>query len=308
MPKKKENTGLIEDVTQYCHELIERIKDDEKIMAYESIRLKVNYLKELTEDTDEQLQISKDEEAKIGHKTTDSSFFGYKTHLAMTSERIITGATVTSGEKHDGKELQKLIEKSKENGIEIEAVIGDGAYAEKENIIYAKEKGIKLVAKISKTVSYGNARKMEGFEYNKDAGRYICPNGTMSIRVAKNGVKKAKEEGAVLRETHYFDIEKCKHCRLREQCGFKENQKTKTYTVTLRKDEVHQTHLDLQKTEEYQALAKNRYMIEAKNAELKSRHGYSQCSYSGVLGMRLQAAMAIYATNMKRIVKLIDQK
>lgn len=117
---------------------------------------------------------------------------------------------------------------------------------------------------------------MEGFEYNKDAGRYICPNGEMSIRVARNGVRKAREEGAVLRENHYFDIEKCKHCPLRKQCGFQENQKTKTYTVTLRKDKVHQTHIDLQETEEYQALAGNRYMIEAKNAELKSRHGYSQ--------------------------------
>lgn len=110
--------------------MIELIKKDEKIITYEHIRLKVNYLEELTEDTDEQLQISKDEEAKTGHKTADSSFFGYKTHIAMTPERIITGATVTSGEKHDGKELQKLIEKSKENGIEVEAVIGDGAYAE----------------------------------------------------------------------------------------------------------------------------------------------------------------------------------
>jgi hypothetical protein len=35
----------------------------------------------------------------------DSSFFGYKTHLAMTEERIITAAVVTSGEKGDGPEL-----------------------------------------------------------------------------------------------------------------------------------------------------------------------------------------------------------
>ena len=49
----------------------------------------------------------------------------------MTPERIITAATITSGEKHDRKELRKLVEKSQANGIEVEAVIGDGAYKEK---------------------------------------------------------------------------------------------------------------------------------------------------------------------------------
>ena len=62
------------------------------------------------------------EDAKIGHKTADTSFFGYKTHIAMTEERIITAATVTSGEKTDGKELPALIQKSREAGMEIETV------------------------------------------------------------------------------------------------------------------------------------------------------------------------------------------
>ncbi len=52
----------------------------------------------------------------------------------MTPERIITAATITTGEKHDGKELINLIEKSKNNGIEVEAIIGDGVYSGKENL------------------------------------------------------------------------------------------------------------------------------------------------------------------------------
>lgn len=58
----------------------------------------------------------------------DTSFFGYKTHIAMSEERIITAATVTTGEKNDGKQLERLIEKSKESGMEVETVIGDAAY------------------------------------------------------------------------------------------------------------------------------------------------------------------------------------
>lgn len=40
----------------------------------------------------------------------------------MTEERIIAAATVTSGEKTDGKELPTLIQKSREAGMEIETV------------------------------------------------------------------------------------------------------------------------------------------------------------------------------------------
>ncbi len=101
-------------------------------------------------DTEYEIEYSKDKDAKVGHKTADSIFFGYKTHIAMTPERIIIQRIVTSGEKHDGKQLQKLIEKSQSNGIEVEAVIGDVVYSEKENIEYCEDNNIKLASKLSK--------------------------------------------------------------------------------------------------------------------------------------------------------------
>ena len=58
----------------------------------------------------------------------------------MSDERIITAAIVTTGEKSDGKYLQELIEKSQETGMEIETVIGDTAYSEKDNIRICKRK------------------------------------------------------------------------------------------------------------------------------------------------------------------------
>lgn len=78
----------------------------------------------------------------------------------MTPEKIITSATITTGEKHDGKELINLIEKSENNGIEVEAIIGDGAYSEKENLNYCNENEIKNVSKLSKMVTHGNSKKM----------------------------------------------------------------------------------------------------------------------------------------------------
>ena len=76
----------------------------------------------------------------MGHKTANTSFFVYKTHIAITPERNITSATITTGEKHNEKEIINLIEKSESNGIEVKALISDVAYSEKEILDYCNEK------------------------------------------------------------------------------------------------------------------------------------------------------------------------
>ena len=116
-----------------------------------------------------EIEYSKDKDAKVGNKTADTSFFGYKTHIAMTPERIITAATITTGEKHDGKELKKLVEKSRANGIEVEAVIGDGAYSEKENIEYCESNNIKLASNNKELIT-----EVESYFFNIEKCKH-CP-------------------------------------------------------------------------------------------------------------------------------------
>ena len=53
---------------------------------------------------------------------------------------------------------------------------------------------------------------------------------------------------------------------------------------------------------------KERNKIEAKNSELKNRHGYDVASSSGLVCMEMQGAMTIFAVNLKRIIKLISAK
>lgn len=307
MPQKPSYSkqGLFEEVTKYCQDVINVVSSEAKLMIKENIKETINFLQEIVDDTNEQLTYSKDEDAKIGHKTADTNFFGYKTHIAMTEKRIITAATVTTGEKHDGKELQALVEHSKANGAKVEAVIGDGAYSEKDNIEYANENEFKLVAKLSRTVVEGNKHKVE-FDYNKDAKRYVCLAGHMAIRVALHGKKKSEDGDTPLYETHYFDVEKCKNCPFKDKCGYKGGA-SKTYSVTIKKAQIHEDYQTKQDTQEYIDLAKNRYMIEAKNAELKSCHGYDHCTYNGLKGMKLQAAVTLFAVNLKRILKLKDE-
>lgn len=312
MPIKltQSQVGLYENVIEYCQKVINTIKTDENLVARPNIAENINLLQETIDDTNEELLISKDEDAKVGHKTADTSYFGYKTHIAMTPERIITAATVTSGEKPDGKELQALVNKMESNGVEVENIVGDGAYSERDNIKYAKENDIKLVSKLNNCVSGNNKLRKTNLEfyYNKDAKMYVCPNGEMAIKKANHGKKKIHGENEPLYVTYFFDTNKCKVCPLKDKCGFKDNQNTKSYSVKIKMADIHQEHKNKQETQEYIELAKERYKIEAKNAELKNEHGYAHASYAGIHGMTLQAGVSIFVVNLKRVLRLKNEK
>ncbi|MBP3920697.1 MAG: transposase [Bacilli bacterium] len=302
MPKKREASGLLENQIKYTKELLDVLKEDGRFEKLPEIKEQIDYLEETLNDTEIELEYSNDQDAKIGHKTADTSFFGYKTHIAMTPERIITAATITSGEKHDGKELTDLIEKSESAGIEVEAVIGDGAYSEKDNLDYCSENGIKNVSKLSKSVTHGNGKNKNDFEYNKDAGMYVCKAGHMAITKRKTGSKNKNEQV----ESYFFDVEKCKHCPFKDGC-YKDEAKTKTFNVKI-KDDTHIAQMDYMETEEFKKLYKERYKIEAKNAELKNNYGYDKANACGKLGITIQGATTLFLANMKRIIRLHEEK
>lgn len=298
MPKKNNDNDLEKEL-EYSKNLEQRISKDEFISSIPAVQEKLNLLKETIEDASENCILSKDLEAKTGHKSSDSSFFGYKTHIAMSEERIITAAVVTSGEKGDGPELPKLLEISKENGIEVDTIIGDTAYSGKENLELANQQNINVVAKLNPSITQGCRKEEDTFDYNKDADRFICPAGHMATQKA---LRVKTSAGKSDREVYFFDIEKCKTCPLKNGC-YKDGAKTKSYSISI-KSNLHQAQIDFQKTEYFKEKAKERYKIEAKNSELKNVHGYKRAQSYGINNMEMQGAMAIFTVNLKRIIKL----
>lgn len=301
----KNTEDSLEKELEYCEQLITVIKGNEELCSYPKVQEKLNRLEETVNDDIEHLETSKDQDARTGHKTADTSFFGYKTHIAMTEERIITAATITSGEKTDGKELPELVRKSRETGMEVETVIGDKAYSEQKNIEAAEEGGYELIAKLNGIITQGNRTKEDLFEFNKDAGMYQCKAGHLAVKKYIDYRKKDKKNKNP-RMVYHFDVEKCRCCPYREGC-YKEGAKTKTYSETLISN-AHSKQAEFQETDYFKEKMKERYKIEAKNSELKHRHGYDVASSSGLIGMEMQGAMAIFAVNLKRIIKLMGEK
>jgi hypothetical protein len=224
----------------------------------------------------------------------------------MSPERIITAAVVSTGDKADNNFTQELIKQSIENGYDVDELVGDGAYSGKKDLEYAKENNIKIVSKTNEFVYNGNPHTSRciGFTFNKDAGMYVCTAGHMATKKVRNGGK--KNPGKAQQTTFFFDVNKCKMCQLRDGC-YKNGSKSKSYTYR-KPSKIHQDQVDFQNSEEFKIKYKERYKIEAKNSELKHSYGMAKTHTSGLFGMQLQAAVAIFTSNLKRIIRIEEQK
>lgn len=299
-PKKLNNPSLNE-IISYCEEILDVVTAESKLQLSQSILEKSNFLREGISDTETALKEVAEPDAKVGHKAKDNPFFGYKTHIAMSENRFITSAILTTGEKPDGQELQLLIEKSVANGMTVEEVIGDTAYSGKDNLDYAKGKAIKLISKLHPVISQGSRQGEDKFSFNKDAGLYACPAGHLAIRKAKT---EKKDQNKNQRRKYYFDVEKCKNCIQREGC-YEPDAKSKTYSVSIIST-LHQEQMHFQETDYFKERYRQRYMIEAKNSELKNQHGYGVAISGGLFGMRIQGAISIFNVNIKRILTILQ--
>lgn len=296
MPTKNTDDDIACELN-YCNKLLNTIEHCENISQVPAVNEKLNLLKECVEDVVERFTISTDKDARIGHKTEDSSFFGFKSHLAMEEEsRIVTAAVVTGGDCGDGPQMQTLIDKTINAGIEVDKVIGDTAYSGKYNIEEAAQKGITVYAKLHPHC-YGTRQNDQEFVFNKDANRYICPAGHMAI---KRKLEKRKN-GHNNRIRYIFDEKKCSVCKLREAC-LQKGAKHRVYNVVT--DDFPIKRQLFEQSDDFKQIYSERYKIEAKNAELKNVYGYDKALYYGIDAMQLQSATTIFIANLKRIIKL----
>ncbi len=298
LPSKNEDNDLEHEIS-YTLTLVEYLENNISQIYYPGIMEKLNLLRETLDDIADHYTTSTDTDARTGHKSKETSFFGFKTHLAMTQERIITAAVVTSGEKADGPQLPALVEISKANGIQVDTVIADSAYSGADNLKLAGEEKLSLVSKLNPSISQGYRKEEDTFDFNKDAGMYVCPAGHLAIRKSLHSREKEKK---TTKWVYYFDVNKCKVCSRKEGC-YKSGAKSKTYNVVVKTD-TQLAQMEFQQTEEFKEKYKERYKIEAKNAELKQVYRYDRAISYGLDAMSMQGAMAIFAANIKRILKL----
>ena len=308
MPQRNNPDYDLNTEVEYCLQLIDYLRKNVATQLQSKVQERCNILEESLQDLEADGEIALDKEARIGHKSPTRTFNGYKTHLGVDKDsRLITAAIVTTGEKADGPELQGLIEQTEAVGAEVNAVIGDTAYSLTDNLAMCKEKNIPLYSKLHPIISDGTRKDNQGFYLNKDSDLMVCPQGHQALR--KTQIKHTqtnKDNGKTYtndRYVFYFDIEKCKTCPLREGCY--SGGKYKTFSVSIEK-EAHKEQRAFQKTDEFKEAYRERYQVEAKNGELKTRYGYDKAESYGLQRMQLQSSVAVFVCNMTRILRKIQ--
>ena len=98
-PEKPAETATIEEEIEYTNILATALEGRLGHKTTQKLLTRINEL--LNDDKIKIVQSASDEDASVGHKSIDSSFFGYKSHLAMTDERLISGIEVTTGRSAD---------------------------------------------------------------------------------------------------------------------------------------------------------------------------------------------------------------
>lgn len=297
-----------------CRSIIDVIEDnfsDLESTLPELLSSQINNLRETMDDIIDHYYVSEDRDARVGHKTDTDSFNGYKTHIAMNDDRLITAAIVTTGEKSEGDFLEDLVSQSRMNGAEVDTVIGDGAYSTTSCFRVSEENGFELISKQARTDNTIIDKCAEyGFDYNKDSDMIVCPAGHQAIR-RTDGKQSTK---------YYFDKKVCTICKFRETCKAMDHvtHNVNPDTASRCKSRVvpriefcrpyERLRRDItQESPEFKEKYKLRYKIEAKNAELKNNHHYGKTISKGIRSMTLQAAVSLFVVNIKRIETLMRQ-
>lgn len=307
-PEKPEETAELKEEIKYTKKLLKAIEEKMTEQTNEKIKRKYRKVKEMLQNSQiVKIQSAVDVDARQGSKSEDNDFFGYKSHVAITPERIVTGLEITSGEAPDGKFLPNLVEKSEQSGIKVKEVIGDKAYSGKTNLEYGKDKNIKIIARMNEVITKGRKPKNDGFEYIKDADTLRCPMGHLARSKTFVEGKRYKDGYRNPKKIYNFDMKDCKICPRRRECLGKTQDRGKRYSVKILTN-IHKEQEEFEKTEYFnEKLKKERYKIEAKNAETKIAHGLNRAKSVGLSSMRIQSYLVHITTNLKRIIKKMDE-
>lgn len=207
-------------------EYLETVMEQAEKYAGENTAYAITEAKEVLSDEkfilQKGLRSLSDKDARVGNKSKTKQYLGYKTEFAMTAdERIITAADVHNGAYVDGKEFNKLLDRTIESGVNVAEVYGDKAYFRKDILEKLDEMKIKGYIPVSASVYKIDE---ELFFYNKDSDQWFCFMGNHTVSCKKTKNKNGR--GEIFDQLSYlFKKEQCAECLHRDICMGKSSEK-----------------------------------------------------------------------------------
>ena len=104
---------------------------------------------------------------------------------------------------------------------------------------------------------------------------------------------------------YYFDILKCRKCKHSALCGYRKGQQAKTYGVII-KTEQQEKQLKAQQSGKFKEEYGIRFIVEAKNSEIKNSYHLDRAISYGLDAYTMQGAVAFFTSNLVRITRIMD--
>lgn len=244
-----------------------------------------------------------DKDARVGRKSKDSSFYGYKMEYMMTAdERIITAVETRSGEYVDGARFTDLMDRTLNSKIQVGAVYGDKAYFRPSILTRIAEVGAQPYIPVSEC-AYRIDEAL--FSYNKDSDQWFCVMGNETISRRRRDTMRDGTPRSYL--VYTFDKDLCASCPRRAECMGKSKLKARGLHVSLNTAQLYELS-QRQKTPEFLEQYKKRAAQEWKNGEMKRFHGLARARGFGLRCVATQAKLTAIAVNLKRIAAILGSK
>ena len=157
-----------------------------------------------------------------------------------------------------------------------------------------------MISRLNFSISQGVRKEEDKFDYNKDVGMFVCPAGHMAVRKTRQGKKRQSKNQSMYTSSMWKNARPALH--VKEVINLVPKQRP----ISIKSDD-HKAQMEFQQTERFKILSKERYKIEAKNAELKNVLGYDRTLSYGLSYMEMQGTMTIFAANIRRTVKMMAE-
>lgn len=241
-----------------------------------------------------------DQDARVGHKSKNESFMGFKVEVSMTTKsRMLTGVIVENGAYVDGTRFEELMDSTMKSGLDVSEVFGDKAYFRKMILDAIVNNGLTPFIPVSE-MAYKIDEDL--FAYNKDSDEWFCVQGNKSIRKKHRKDKSGKETCK-----YYFERELCRYCSKRPECIKRSSGVAKILELGINTTEFY-GYSQQQKSEFFKEKYKERASLEWKNGEMKNHHGLDRARGYGLKSMSTQAKLTAIAVNLKRVAGIQSSK
>lgn len=238
-----------------------------------------------------------DPQMRHGRKSAAQRFDGRKVQVAADqASELLLAVEPMAANAGDGQGLGPTVEAVQEQGVEVERIIGDGAYGSGDNRAACEKEGIDLVSPLAEPSDPEVAKS--AFRIDVEARSATCPQGQKAAdcRTVKDG-----QGRPVLLFT--FERSVCEACPLFARCV-----RSKTEGRSIR-THYHEALLRAarkrQKTKKFKKLYRLRAAIERLVASLV-QHGLRRARYIGDAKVRLQDQWTGAAVNLQRLFALFE--